>query len=127
MNLYHGTTERPNPTLENPHLTSSPDIAWYYAETAAEETGAEPVVYQVHDVDPQHLRYDGPAMLEPIALDGYDDDTRDAAWNAAAIAHPDWLRGDAIHVPDHAWEVSLQGAASVRYVGTISSDRIHAY
>lgn len=119
--FFHGTTSAVaararGEGLDRPFLTDSPVRAAYYADCAAEETGGDPIVLTVTVPDATVLRYDGAAMCEPVMADP---DLRDAAWNQAAVEHPDWLHGDLIHVPEDAWQVSWSGVGSVRAAGRL--------
>lgn len=76
LTLYHGTTSLRLPSIlaegltGRPYLTSEMGLAEYYAETAAEEEGGDPVVLEVTVFAP-NLRYDRNAMDESVgsALD----------------------------------------------------------
>jgi hypothetical protein len=117
--LYHGSSSgllKGQSHLRSPYLTDDPAIARHYAEQVAEEDGSEPVVFRL-SVHPSELRYDGHAMDEPVMVS---DDERDQAWGAAAEEHPEWLHGGYIACPPEAWEVSLQGARSVRHEGDVA-------
>jgi hypothetical protein len=120
--FFHGTTadaadRARHEGLDRPFLTDCPQRAAYYADCAVEETGGEPVILVVTVPDEGVLRYDGAAMCEPVHADPA---LRDAAWQRAADAHPEWLHGEMIHVPGRAWRVSWEGVGSVRADATLS-------
>lgn len=122
MQVYHGTSTgtlhraASNGGLVDPFVTPCEDIAWYYAEQAAEVDGTIPTVVTL-DVNESQLRYDGAAMDEPVMAS---DDTRDAAWNTAAAEHPEWLQNGYIVVPSEAWSVSWTGVQSAWHDGPVT-------
>lgn len=123
ITCWHGTS-RANLTaatntggLTNPYVTPDPDLAWHYAEQAADDTNTEPVLVTL-TIPATQLRYDGAAMDEPVLTD---DTTRDAAWNAAAAAHPNWVTNNTITCPPDAWTVSWTGVRSAWVDGTVAA------
>lgn len=119
----HGTTTRRLGSvqasgLKDPCLTDELEVAEHYAEVAAEEDGSEPLVLWVEVAGAYDLRYDRAAMEEPVLVP---EGRRDRAWDRAEAEHPEWVRGGYLHVPETAWEVSYEGAASVRAAGTFTN------
>ena len=121
MILYHGTSSVLMPSIRKigihrPCLAESYEIAEYYAEEAVADCGGEKEVLEIQIRDTSKLRYDGAAMDEPVMTG---EDQRDAAWDKAAVEHPEWVERKIIMIPREAWWVSLEGAGSVWFEGTI--------
>jgi hypothetical protein len=124
IKVWHGTSTRHRADIRahglvDPYVTDRPDRARYYAAEEA-EAGGEPLVLEFA-VAPAALRYDRPAMEEPVMAA---ESRRDAAWTRAERAHPEWVHGESLSIPPEAWEVSWKGVGSARVAGTIPAERL---
>lgn len=99
MLLFHGTSDQHLDAIQEEGLepgaclTDRLDIAEYYADEAAEETGGEPVVLHV-EVNETHLHADVAAIEEPVMQQARyqemaistDRNTDECVWAAAETA-----------------------------------------
>ena len=122
LRVFHGTSsqhfeEMRAQGLRSPYVTDTYERAYYYAECETEVSGGDPEVL-TFEVPVAQLRYDAPAMDEPVLAA---EAARDAAWNLAATGHPEWLDAAGyLRVPATAWEVSWTGVGSARTEGLIT-------
>lgn len=123
MKLLHGTSSVFLDTIQNtglttPYLTDSTEVAEYYAMTAVDEEGGDPVVLTVN-VDPSTLQADYPAFEEPLSMYLYD----------YAESEDDWqelLENGTIPYPKDKtdWQTSLAVVRSVKSTQNISPEAI---
>lgn len=122
MKLYHGTSRTNADKIlkegfKNPYLTNLLEIAFYYAQAQCDEDGSlESVVLEV-EVSEDNLRYDYPAMDEPVWIK---EEVRDRMLSQIAEEHPEWVVKDCLLVPETAYQYSLKSVRSVRHEGYIS-------
>ena len=129
MRFLHGTSERDwliiqqSGGLRNPYLTTHETVAWFFAETAADDARSSPVILDVEVVNLEKLEADLPMFQETImeVLDelGY----RSSADYHAAVKEGlvPWPRSA------RDWGTSLKTIGSVRYWGVIPAERVKVY
>lgn len=122
VTLYHGTSSErwgmiQEKGLDSPYLTSSVDLAKYYAEVSSEEDGSEPVVLIVV-ICVKSLRYDGNAMDEPVGFDGYSISDLDQKvlekYEELSQIHPEWIHNNFLVIPSTEYQISLEVVGSCR-------------
>lgn len=133
--MYHGTSSGKLESifkegLVRPYLTSSPELAGYYAQVAAEEHGGEPAILEVR-AKKEALLYDSNAMEEPVAFDGLSVEELEALvekeWEEQARGHPEWCREGYVLIPRERYEISLKVVGSCRCGAIIPPSHIKKY
>ena len=123
--LLHGTCTVHLPLiqqrgLEYPYLTNNPQVAKYYAESAADEDGGSPIIIRVQISNTNELRADFPSFEEPLSF----------VYKKYANDEKEWYKalssGKSISWPkdDADWQTSLRVVGSVIYNGTIEPGNI---
>jgi hypothetical protein len=129
MRLLHGTSERDwliiqqSGGIRNPYLTKLETVAWYFAETAAEEARSLPLILDVEVPDKDRLEADLPMFQEPIM------EVFEEIGYVSAYAYHQAVKAGDIPWPRNIndWKTSLEIVRSVRYRGVIPADRIWVY
>lgn len=126
MKLLHGTSSKNaekilKEGLRSPYLTDCLEIAIHYALAQCEADGdTEEVVLEV-EVDEANLRYDYPAMDEPVFVE---EEVRDRAFEEMSEKYPSWVKNGMLLVPEEAYEYSLKAVRSVRHEGDVPPSKI---
>lgn len=130
IKLYHGTSSCKleaihSEGLINPFLTSSLDLAMYYAETATDEDEGDYLILQV-EVEEKNLRYDGNAMDEPVSVGVISIKELEALvrkkFNTLSLQHPEWIKDGYLIIPATEYKASLEVVASCWHEGVIKSN-----
>lgn len=132
ITLYHGTSSKHLDSilkngLKTPYLTSSIDLANYYAEIETEDTQYNEIVLEVI-VDTEFLRIDENSMSEPVSYDEYDteevEEMVQEEWDRLAKLHPEWVKDDVITIPLKYYEASLNTTSTCWFEGTVKAENI---
>lgn len=119
MKLFHGTHSSKLPGIRQDGLRLAClaaifELAWAYAEAAADEDGVsdgEPVVLEV-EVEEAHLRIDFPSLEEPCGYGGVSSGDLESQvrrmWEREAALHPEWVRNGFITLPPERYDLSLE-------------------
>ena len=123
MILYHGTSlefcnEILKKGLSNPYLTSSKELAHYYAE--ASDGYGEEVVLEVHITDVSKLRVDYPSLYEPVGFGNIHSKTLED--NVELMFNE--FEAKNITFTDCDYQVSLNTVYTCKYDGVISSTNL---
>jgi len=130
MIVYHGTSTKflkqiRAKGLKNPYVTKILKDAADYAYAAVDkDLSGKPIVLMIELTKFGNLRYDGPAMNEPLSS-AYDR-KRNLWWNKAAREHPEWVnkKHGTVSIPAREWKYSWGGVGSAIYEGILGADAI---
>ena len=117
MHLYHGTSTSALSGItssglgrDGAYLTSDPGLADYYADTAADQEGGDPVVLTVR-ANPRNLRVDHNAFEDPVRASEFD-------------AQPRSFDPSKLRDADRDWKNSLRETGGVFHTGRITPENI---
>lgn len=134
IKLYHGTTNEHLKNifkygLKEPYLSSSLELAEYYANETVYICGGEPIVLKVL-VTSDVLSVDFISMEEPVGFENWTindlENKVEEVYDRLSKEHPEWCEGGYITIPSANYKVSLETVGSCKCNTTIPPQNIES-